>query len=53
MWHLTQLEELGAVVSNAGERRIGQRVLYTVNPEAFDNAARDLIAYIKGEGRLD
>lgn len=50
LWHLNQLEELGAVASNAGERRIGQRVLYSINAEGFDAAAADLLQYIKGRG---
>jgi DNA-binding transcriptional ArsR family regulator len=53
LWHLNQLEELGAVVAHAGERRIGQRVVYTINVGAFDSAASDLISYIKGQGADD
>lgn len=49
LWHLQQLEALGAVESDAGERRIGQRVLYTINEAAFNDAAADFLRYAKGE----
>jgi predicted transcriptional regulator len=49
LWHLQQLEALGTVESDAGERRIGQRVLYTVNEAAFDAAAADLLKYTRGK----
>jgi predicted transcriptional regulator len=49
LWHLQQLEALGAVDSDAGERRIGQRVLYTVNEAAFNDAAADFLKYATGK----
>lgn len=49
LWHLQQLEQAGAVDSDAGERRIGQRVLYRINKSAFEDAAADFINYAKGQ----
>lgn len=47
LWHLKQLEEKGAVDSDGGERRIGQRVIYRLNRAAFDEATRDYIRHVK------
>ena len=49
LWHLQQLEEARVVESDAGERRIGQRVLYRVNEKAFEEAAAEFLRYAKGE----
>ncbi|WP_219816048.1 MULTISPECIES: helix-turn-helix transcriptional regulator [unclassified Arthrobacter] len=47
--HLIQLEEQGIVATHDGKgRRLGQRVLYVVNPDAFDQAVAALLAHIKG-----
>ena len=55
LWHLKQLESAGAVDTNARENRIGQRVIYSINKCAFNDAAADLLKYIKGdqEARVD
>lgn len=49
LWHLRQLEAAGVVDSNASGRRIGQRVIYSVNQQGFDDAARDFLLYLKGK----
>lgn len=48
-WHLRQLEELGAVESDAGERRQGQRVVYQLTASAFDDALAGVEKYVKGK----
>ena len=48
LWHLKQLESMGAVDTNARENRIGQRVIYSVNQQAFDDAAQDFLLYLTG-----
>ena len=48
LWHLKQLESTGAVDTNARENRIGQRVIYSVNQQAFDDAAQDFLLYLTG-----
>lgn len=47
LWHLQQLETLGAVDSDGGERRIGQRVIYRINTKAFDEVTKDFLRYVK------
>lgn len=47
-WHLRQLEELGAVGSDAGENRQGQRVVYHLRESAFDDALEGVGKYVKG-----
>lgn len=47
--HLIQLQEHGVVSTHDGkEPRNGQRVLYVVNEDAFDQATAALLAHIKG-----
>ncbi|MDO5752448.1 winged helix-turn-helix domain-containing protein [Arthrobacter sp.] len=48
LWHLKQLESTGAVDTNARENRIGQRVIYSINQNAFNDATDDFLKYVKG-----
>ncbi|WP_334173658.1 ArsR/SmtB family transcription factor [Sinomonas sp.] len=48
-WHLRKLEDLGAVDSDAGDQRQGQRVLYTLAEGAFDHALETLRRYVNRE----
>lgn len=49
LWHLKQLEASGAVDTNAREDRVGQRVIYSVDQGAFNDAAADFLRYVKGK----
>lgn len=51
--HLKELEELGAVSATGGDRRIGQRVNYTLVADAYETALRDLDRYIRGMRTLE
>lgn len=46
--HLKELEDLGVVAASGGERRVGQRVNYTLIPDGYTSALRDLDRYIQG-----
>lgn len=46
--HLTRLEALGVVESDAPNQRQGIRVLYRINPERLALAAKLLLRYVSG-----
>lgn len=46
--HLQDLEEQEIVLSDAGEQRQGQRVVYSLNRQARDNALADYAKYLDG-----
>ena len=47
-WHLRQLEDRGAVTSDASENSQGQRVVYQLKESAFDDALAGIALYVKG-----
>lgn len=47
--HLQDLESLGIVISNAGEQRQGQRVLYRLDRDAKNQALADYASYLDGK----
>jgi DNA-binding transcriptional ArsR family regulator len=47
-WHLRQLEDRGAVTSDAEGSRQGQRVVYQLRASAFDDALAGIALYVKG-----
>lgn len=47
--HLQDLEDQGIIMSDAGEPRQGQRVVYTLDQAARDKALADYAAYLDGK----
>lgn len=47
--HLQDLEDQGIVVSDAGDQRQGQRVVYELNKQARDKALSEYAKYLDGQ----